>query len=86
MSAFLWGAIAALAVAISVFFARFYRDRRDPLFGWFSLAFLVLAADWVALAALRADHPARPYLYVIRLAAYVIFLLAIVQKNRGERS
>lgn len=83
MNAFLWGAIATSALGISAFFFRFWRERRDPLFGWFSLAFLVLAADWVALAALQADHPARSYLYVVRLAAFVVILLAIVQKNRA---
>lgn len=85
MNAFLWGAIAMASVAIAGFFLRFWRERRDPLFGWFGLAFLVLAADWVALAALRVDYPGRAYLYVVRLAAFVLILLAIVQKNRGDR-
>jgi hypothetical protein len=82
MSQFLSGAVAATALAIAVFFFRYYRDRRDRLFGYFGLSFLVLAVDWAALGLLAADNPFRTHLYLVRLLAFVLILWGIVDKNR----
>jgi hypothetical protein len=65
------------------FFARFYRDTRDRLFLWFAAGFVMLAIQRLLLATadLFAIDPI--WYYGIRLAAFVLILAAIVDKNRG---
>ena len=66
----------------ALFFARFYRDSRDRLFLWFAAGFVLLGVQRLSIAA--ADLlPTDPIIaYVIRLAAFLLFLAAIVDKNR----
>jgi hypothetical protein len=52
--------------------------RRRSLFGWFAAAFALLACQRLLLIAVREND----VLYVVRLAAFVLILIAIVQKNR----
>ena len=82
MTPFLSGAIVVAAVTISLFFFKAYRSHRDRLFGYFSLAFLVLAVDWTALGLLPRGHPLETHLYVVRLGAFVLIIWGIVEKNR----
>jgi hypothetical protein len=66
----------------ALFFARFYRDSADRLFLWFAAGFVLLGIQRATIAA--ADLlPTDPIIaYVIRLAAFLLFLGAIVDKNR----
>lgn len=80
-SAVAGGATAALAAAVALFFARYWRDTRDRLFLFFGWAFAVLAVNRVALSFL-ADEEIRTYLYVVRLLAYLLLLAGILDKNR----
>lgn len=78
----LLGALVMASAVIGLFFLRFWRDTRDRLFLMFSLAFWVLAANWLGLGLLVREEEARTLLYVVRLVAYVLILVAIVDKNR----
>lgn len=80
---FMVGAIAMACVVAATFFLRFWRKTRDRLFGLFALSFGVLALNWVALAFTRGDE-VRVMLYAVRLVAFVIILVAIVDKNRAR--
>jgi uncharacterized membrane protein YcjF (UPF0283 family) len=80
---FMLGAIVACCAVASTFFLRFWRKTGDRLFGLFSLAFGVLAMNWVALAFTRTDEM-RTWLYAIRLGAFLVILYAIVDKNRAK--
>jgi hypothetical protein len=76
------GALAAGYLVASLFFLKFWRETRDRLFAWFAVAFVMLALQRVALAwylVRQADTLAN---YVLRLAAFVIILIAIFDKNR----
>jgi hypothetical protein len=86
MTQFLYGASAMGLAAASLFFLRFYRRSADRLFLLFAGAFAMLAVNRVALAMLEAPNEARPIFYVIRLLAFVVILVAIVDKNRQGRS
>jgi hypothetical protein len=77
------GAIAAGYAVAGLFFLRFWRDTRDRLFALFAVAFLVLAVNRAAGALLPAPH--RDPVYWVRFAAFVLFLAAIVDKNRSGR-
>lgn len=84
MRTFMWGVLAMASLVAALFFLRFWRESRERLFVFFALAFTGLAANWIGLAVI--DHPtdeAQPkYAYLVRLVAFVILLIGIVDKNR----
>ena len=82
MNEILSGAIALGLVVISMFFHKYWRKTGDRFFGLFSLAFVALAVTRIALVVLDEANEERDYLYFLRLAAFVIILVAIVDKNR----
>ena len=77
------GALVMASAVIGLFFLRFWRDTRDRLFLMFSLAFWVLAANWLGLGLVVQEEEARTLFYVVRLVAFVLILVAIVDKNRA---
>ena len=82
MNDLLLGAIVTTSAVVGLFFLRFWRDTGDRLFAMFALAFWVLALNWLALALV--DEPeTRTWLYLVRLVAFGLILLAIVDKNRA---
>lgn len=84
MQDFTSGALMMGLATAGVFFLRFYRQTRDRLFAYFALAFWTLAASRIALAMVPSADEVRPMFYLLRLAAFVIILAAIVDKNRGR--
>jgi hypothetical protein len=49
----------------------------------FAAAFAMLGLNYLLLAAGDRQSEFRPYLYLIRLAAFLLIIVAIVDKNRG---
>jgi hypothetical protein len=84
MREFLSGATAALCLVAALFFVRFWRQTRDRLFGFFALAFFVLATNWIALAFVPVENEARTLVYVARLVAFILILVAVIDKNRSR--
>ncbi|MGA7538784.1 MAG: DUF5985 family protein [Steroidobacteraceae bacterium] len=84
MRIFMWGVLAMASLSAALFFLRFWRESRERLFGFFALAFALLAANWTGLAII--DHPTdevrQEYGYIVRLVAFVILLIGIFDKNR----
>jgi hypothetical protein len=78
------GAIAMGWLAAGLFFFRFWRHTRDRFFLWFALSFWIEAANRVALGILDGASEDNPLIYLFRLAAYALILLAIWQKNRPQ--
>ena len=72
------GALTMGYAIAAVFFLRFWRDTRDSLFAFFAAAFLLLAIGRLALSIVEP----REVLYLLRLAAFVMIIVAIVMKNR----
>jgi hypothetical protein len=81
----LFGALAFGSAMAGLFFFRFWRLTRDRLFGGFGAAFWLLSLHWTLLGLTDATYEYRPLLYLIRLAAFVMVLIAIVDKNRAGR-
>lgn len=79
------GALTLAAMVSGLFFLRFYVVTRDRLFLGFAVAFWLLGVQWLLLGALDLERDNQPFLYVIRLAAFLTMILAIVDKNRGGR-
>ena len=85
-ASFLSGAIMLGAAAVSLFFFRSWRRTGERLFVLFALAFALLALERWALELFLDGHELRFFIYLIRLAAFVIIIVAIVDKNRVSRS
>ena len=82
MNLFMLGALAAGFVVAALFFARFFRRTGDRFFAFVSIAFGIMSANQVALAMLGEDSEYRSWLYLVRLAAFVLILVGIYDKNR----
>jgi hypothetical protein len=79
---FVLGAVAATSSIAGLFFFRFWRTTRDRFFLAFACAFWALALQWTLQAALDLPSESLYYLFTLRLVAFVLILLAIVDKNR----
>ena len=82
MDDFLSGVIVALCVVAALVFLRFWRQSRDRLFGFFAGAWILYGLNHVVLTFNPRDSEIRPYLYLIRLAAFLLIIVGIVDKNR----
>ena len=83
---FLQGISATGAWVSGLFFLRFWRDSRDPLFGFFAAAFWLLALSWAVLALFSPTEDFRPYVYGVRLIAFTLIIAGIIVKNRKTSS
>ncbi len=82
MNQVLWGALAMASWVVGLFFARFWRTSRDRLLLFFALAFWVFSLNWLSLAVANPPVETQHYVYVLRLVAFVLILVGIVDKNR----
>jgi hypothetical protein len=79
---FLYGVLATLAATSSLFFARYWKLSGDRFFGFFSIAFVALGTNWALLVGRDARDEFTPYVYLLRLFAFLLILAGIVDKNR----
>jgi hypothetical protein len=86
LNALLSGMLVAGNAVSALFFLRFFDRTRDRLFAWFAGAFGLLGAQRLILALASQETEDVSMLYLIRLAAFVIILIAIVDKNRQSAS
>jgi hypothetical protein len=82
VQAFLSGALCVAFAAIGMFFFRFWKTAHDRFFAIFAAAFWVLALERVILLVVGPEHEMRPFVYVVRLVAFLIIIAAIIDKNR----
>lgn len=81
---FVAGAIAMAYLVVALFFLRFWRRTRDALFLIFAVAFALLAASATAFVLAGAARE-EGWVYLFRLAAFILIILAILGKNRPQR-
>lgn len=79
---FLSGAVAFGYLVCGLFFLRFWRRTRDSLFMAFAVAFGLLGLSQSILALANIPTEERGSIFVLRLAAFAVIILAIIQKNR----
>ena len=85
MTAFLSGAVTLGMIVACLFFVRFWHKTSDRFFLAFAMAFFLLAVNqalalWIGGADERAG-----YTYLIRVLAFVLILIAIVDKNLSKK-
>ena len=81
-NAFLSGAVMLGAAAVGLIFLRSWRRTRDRLFGLFALAFWLLSLERWLLLLVPPEAEMRSWVYLTRLAAFIVILVAVVDKNR----
>jgi Ca2+/Na+ antiporter len=81
-NAFILGAVVMACLVAGLFFIRFWRKTADRLFLMFAIAFWVLAINWSALMFMSEQNELRTALYLLRMLAFVLILIAIFDKNR----
>ena len=79
------GALAMGYALAALFFTRFWRRTRVALFGWFALAFGLLAAQRLSLILFDVPPDAFPWSHIVRLTAFLLILTGIALQNRAPR-
>ena len=85
MTDFLAGALCAMSLVAALYFWRSWRDTRDRLFVFFGSAFVLFAVHWASLVFIPSHLEAEHRVYLLRLAAFVLLLIGIAEKNRRDR-
>ena len=79
---FLAGCVCICNFVIALLFARFYRRTHDRLFIIFALSFALLGINSVLLLIFVDESVGNPYLFSIRLIAFLCIIFGILDKNR----
>ena len=77
------GGTVVAGLVIALFFLRYWRQTHDRLFLMFAGGFLTFALSRLILAFLEEDDEGRVFVYTLRLLAFALILIAIVDKNRA---
>jgi uncharacterized membrane protein len=83
MNEFISGMAAALCLVAGLFFLRFWRKTHDRFFAFFAASFWLMAVHRLVNVLLRDVNEHLVAVYSIRLVAFVLILVAIVDKNRA---
>jgi hypothetical protein len=76
---FVSGFLTACYAVAALFFVKFWRESRDRLFGFFAIGFAILAVQRALLVLMQSSE----LLYGLRLIAFLLIVVAIVEKNRS---
>lgn len=82
---FLAGAVVMGFAIAGLFFLKFWSMTRDELFLAFATAFWLLALCQVLLTFSNVTAEERSWYYLLRLAAFLLILIAIWRRNRARR-
>jgi uncharacterized membrane protein len=85
MKNLIYGAVVMGCFVSALFFLNFWKRSRDRFFALFALAFLLLGLSWWAhVIAGIANEFNRP-VYLLRLLAFLLIILAVIDKNRSPK-
>ena len=79
------GLIAMGFLVAALFFVRFWRRTRDDLFLAFGFAFVLMALNQGLPALLNVPSEEQSPFYLLRLAAFILIIVAIIGKNLKRR-
>jgi membrane-associated PAP2 superfamily phosphatase len=86
MQDFIAGLVAMGFGVSALFFLRFWSRTRDALFGVFAAAFALLAINQTLATMMDYGREELGWVYLLRLAAFILIIVGIVQKNLAARS
>ena len=84
MSEFIQGGTFIASLAVALFFLRFWRLSREPLFAVLSGAFAVFALNRLLLSILESEDR-RLWVYLTRAVVFALIAAAVVAKNLDRR-
>ncbi|HVY88858.1 MAG TPA: DUF5985 family protein [Hyphomonadaceae bacterium] len=82
---FFSGFLGAGFLVCALFFLRFWARTRDQLFAAFALAFILLAIQQALTVFLGLPDEDRSWIYVLRLVAFSVLIVAVLAKNMSRR-
>ena len=74
-----------MALVIGLHFLRFWRHTRDSFFLYFAASFWLQGLQWLHSGVVGPHSEFGPVPYVVRLFAYGLIVVAILQKNYAGR-
>ena len=83
---FLSGAVTLTYVVAALYFFNFWKRAADRLFLAFAMAFALLAMNQLVLFALGSADERGNYAYILRVLAFILILVAIIEKNVAHRA
>lgn len=83
---FFSGAIAMGYVVAGAFFLRFWARSRESLFAVFATAFWLMAVNQAVPVLLGIPSENQSGVYLLRLAAFGLIIVAVLRKNLRGRS
>ena len=84
LMSFLSGATVMGFWVAGLFFLRFWTRTRDELFLAFTISFWLLGLSQALLAFSSVPVEERTPLYLLRVAAFTLILVAVLRKNAGR--
>jgi hypothetical protein len=85
LTSFLAGATVMGFALAGLFFLRFWTRTRDQLFLAFTLSFWLLGISQALLTFSNVPVEERTPLYLLRLAAFMLILVAVWRKNAAAK-
>lgn len=82
---FLSGAVAFGFIVCGLFFFRFWRRTKDRLFLAFASAFALLGIGQTVMVLANIPSEERGALFLLRLAAFSLIIVAILNKNWRQK-
>lgn len=76
------GMLMILSLVAALFFAISWRRTNDRFFLIFALAFTLLGIERLILGILNLPESPLLSIYIVRLIAFLLIIIAIVDKNR----
>ncbi len=81
---FLLGIIFTTSITVGVYFLKFWRRTGDLLFLAFAAAFIIEGLNRIGFLFIERPNEGSPVIYLVRLLAFLLIIIAIVWKNRGR--
>jgi hypothetical protein len=82
---FLAGVVTMGFLAGGMFFLRFWSRTRDGLFLIFAAAFALMALNQALVAFTGVPREEQSWVYLLRLSAFILIIVAIWRKNASQR-
>jgi len=82
---FIWGMLTMACLIVTLFFLRYWRASGDRLFAFFAVAFALMSLNWFCLALIQPAFEAQHVIYLVRLVAFTLIIVGIMDKNRASR-
>lgn len=76
------GALMMACFVAGLFFIKFWKKTHDRLFIMFAFSFFMLSMERLVLGYIGTRNEPSTMIYLIRLLAFVLILIAIIDKNR----